>query len=173
MTINNQLKKKWVYVWIYPLVGLLSNKIVIYYYSKIIKIRIGVFIHIIMRFTCGFCNYYFFYYCYFFNWLFIVALTARPYRDCHWFSVFGNGTLLIFFNISSPLNGYRFLLLSVIFIIIINFNKKSLCPNIHFVKVQNFKYKPHFINAVLILRCKNFTKFSLPLFQRVWGSIPS
>ena len=23
----------------------------------------------------------------FFNWLFIVALTARSYRDCHWFSV--------------------------------------------------------------------------------------
>ena len=26
---------------------------------------------------------------FFFNWLFIVALTARSYRDCHWFSVFG------------------------------------------------------------------------------------
>ena len=25
---------------------------------------------------------------YFFNWLFIVALTARSYRDCYWFSVF-------------------------------------------------------------------------------------
>ena len=39
----------------------------------------------------------------FFNWLFIVALTARSYRDCHWFSVFGNGTLLtyIFFKLSS------------------------------------------------------------------------
>ena len=24
-----------------------------------------------------------------FNWLFIVALTARSYRDCHWFSVLG------------------------------------------------------------------------------------
>ena len=23
------------------------------------------------------------------NWLFIVALTARSYRDCHWFSVLG------------------------------------------------------------------------------------
>ena len=28
----------------------------------------------------------------FFNWLFIVALTAKSYRDCYWFSVFGNGT---------------------------------------------------------------------------------
>ena len=27
---------------------------------------------------------------------FKVALTVRSYRDCHWFSVFGNGTLLIF-----------------------------------------------------------------------------
>ena len=26
---------------------------------------------------------------FFFNWLFIVALTARSYRDCHWFSVLG------------------------------------------------------------------------------------
>ena len=34
-------------------------------------------------------------------WLFIVALTARSYRDCHWFSVFGNGTSLIFLKLSS------------------------------------------------------------------------
>ena len=26
---------------------------------------------------------------FFFNWLFIVALTARSYRDCQWFSVLG------------------------------------------------------------------------------------
>ena len=25
----------------------------------------------------------------FFNWLFIVALTARSYRECHWFSILG------------------------------------------------------------------------------------
>ena len=34
---------------------------------------------------------------FFFNWLFIVALTARSYRDCIWFSV-GNVTLLIFWT---------------------------------------------------------------------------
>ena len=33
-----------------------------------------------------------------FNWLFIVILTARSYRDCHWFFCFGNGTLLIFWT---------------------------------------------------------------------------
>ena len=29
-----------------------------------------------------------------FNWLFVVALTARSYRDCHLF-LFGNSTLFI------------------------------------------------------------------------------
>ena len=34
----------------------------------------------------------------FFIWLFIAALTARSYRDCYWFSVFGNGTFYWYFE---------------------------------------------------------------------------
>ena len=37
----------------------------------------------------------------FFNLLFIVGLTARSYRDCHWFSFFGNGTFINILNFSS------------------------------------------------------------------------
>ena len=38
---------------------------------------------------------------FFFNWLFIVALSARSYHDCHWFSVLGMILYWYFFKLSS------------------------------------------------------------------------